>query len=209
MTHAADFWDARYESETYAYGTEPNAYFRRQLAALPPGRLLLLAEGEGRNAVYAARQGWQVTAVDFSDEGRAKTQRLAATQGVRVDYQVADLTDLAWQRPGYYDAIGLIYAHLPPDDRQAVHAAAAASLAPGGHLILEAFNPRQLGLASGGPREAELLYEPAQLATDFASLALLENQEATVVLREGTFHAGPAQVVRLLAQRPAHPNPSV
>ncbi|TDN38836.1 class I SAM-dependent methyltransferase [Hymenobacter sp. UV11] len=199
----ADFWDARYEAEAYAYGTEPNAYFRRQLGALPPGRLLLLAEGEGRNAVYAAQQGWQVTAVDFSDEGRAKALRLAASRGVRLDYQVADLTALHWQRPGYYDAIGLIYAHLPPADRQAVHAAAAASLAPSGHLVLEAFSPRQLGLASGGPRAAELLYEPALLAPDFAGLTLLENEELRVVLHEGSFHAGPASVVRLLARRPA------
>ncbi len=209
MTHAADFWDARYEAEAYAYGTEPNAYFRRQLDALPPGRLLLLAEGEGRNAVYAAQQGWQVTAVDFSDEARAKTQRLAASRGVRFDYRVENLLDLAWQHPSYYHAIGLIYAHLPAAERQAVHGAVAASLAPGGHLILEAFNPRQLGLSSGGPRTAELLYEPAQLAADFAGLTLLENHEATVVLHEGSFHAGPAQVVRLLAQRLTLPTPSV
>ncbi|WP_216726958.1 class I SAM-dependent methyltransferase [Hymenobacter siberiensis] len=202
MTHAADFWDARYEAEAYAYGTEPNAYFRRQLDTLPPGRLLLLAEGEGRNAVYAARKGWQVTAVDFSDEARAKAQRLAASHGVRLDYRVEDLMDLAWQQPAGYDAIGLIYAHFPPTERQAVHTAAVASLAPGGHLLLEAFNPRQLGLSSGGPREAELLYEPAQLTADFAGLTLLENYEATVVLREGSFHAGPAQVVRLLARCP-------
>ena len=152
---AVDFWDARYEDEGYAYGTEPNAYFRRQLDRLPPGRLLLLAEGEGRNAVYAAKRGWQVTAVDFSDEGRAKAQRLAAAQGVRLAYQVADLTTLNWQQPGHYDAVGLIYAHLAPTDRRAVHAAVAASLAPGGHLILEAFSPRQLGLPSGGARAAE------------------------------------------------------
>jgi SAM-dependent methyltransferase len=196
---AVDFWNARYEDEAYAYGTTPNVYFRRQLDQLPPGRLLLLAEGEGRNAVYAARQGWQVTAVDFSDEARAKAQRLAVAQGVHLDYQVADLTSLSWQQPGAYDAIGLIYVHLPPPARLAVHAAAARSLAPGGHLILEAFSPRQLGLPSGGPKSAELLYEPAELAQDFAGLQLLENQELGVVLREGTFHAGPAQVVRLLA----------
>jgi len=198
---AVDFWDASYEGETYAYGTEPNAYFRQQLGALPPGRLLLLAEGEGRNAVYAAQRGWQVTAVDFSDEGRAKALRLAVAQGVRLDYQVADLTALGWLRPGYYDAVGLIYAHLAPDDRQAVHAAAAASLAPGGHLMLEAFSPRQLGLPSGGPKSAEMLYEPAALAADFAGLTLLENHALGVVLHEGSFHAGPANVVRLLATR--------
>ena len=208
MTHALDFWDARYEAEAYAYGTEPNAYFQRQLEALPPGRLLLLAEGEGRNAVYAARKGWQVTAVDFSDEGRAKALRLAGSQEMHLDYQMADLTALTWQRPGYYDAIGLIYVHLPPATREAVHAAAATSLAPGGHLMLEAFGPRQLGLSSGGPRAAELLYDPGLLATDFAGLTLLENHELGVVLDEGSFHAGPASVVRLLARRPSHSNPS-
>ncbi len=199
---AAEFWDARYESETYAYGTEPNAYFARQLDARPPGRLLLLAEGEGRNAVYAAKRGWQVTAVDFSDEGRAKALRLALAQGVHLDYEVTDLTDLHWQCPDHYDAVGLIYAHLPPTDRQVVHAAAAASLVPGGHLILEAFSPRQLGLPSGGPRAAEMLYEPAMLADDFAGLTLLENHALGVVLHEGSCHAGPANVVRLLARRP-------
>ncbi len=198
---AIDFWDARYEAETYAYGTEPNAYFRQRLDALPSGRLLLLAEGEGRNAVYAAKRGWQVTAVDFSDEGRAKALRLALAQGVHLDYQVTDLTDLSWLRPGYYDAVGLIYAHLPPADRRAVHAAAGACLAPGGHLILEAFSVRQLGLPSGGPRTAEMLYEPATLAADFAGLSILENHELGVVLHEGSFHAGPANVVRLLATR--------
>jgi 2-polyprenyl-3-methyl-5-hydroxy-6-metoxy-1,4-benzoquinol methylase len=209
MTHAADYWDARYEAEAYAYGTEPNVYFRRQLDALPPGRLLLLAEGEGRNAVYAARKGWQVTAIDFSNEARAKAQRLAASQGVRLDYRVEDLLDLAWQQLATYDAIGLIYAHFPAAERQAVHAAVAASLAPGGHLILEAFNPRQLGLSSGGPRTAELLYEPATLARDFTGLTLLENHEAMLVLHEGSFHAGPAQVVRLLARRSTLPTSSV
>jgi len=202
---AVDSWDARYEGEAYAYGTEPNAYFRQQLEALPPGRLLLLAEGEGRNAVYAAKRGWQVTAVDFSDEGRAKALRLAVAQGVRLDYQVADITALGWQRPGHYDAVGLIYAHLAPEDRQAVHTAAAASLAPGGRLILEAFSARQLGLPSGGPKSAEMLYEPATLAADFAGLSLLENHALGVVLHEGSFHAGPANVVRLLGVRASSP----
>ena len=202
---AVDFWDARYAEETYAYGTEPNAYFRQRLDALPPGRLLLLAEGEGRNAVYAAQRGWQVTAVDFSDEGRAKALRWAGAQGVHLDYQVADLTALGWLRPGHYDAVGLIYAHLTPADRRAVHAAVAASLAPGGHLIVEAFSPRQLGLPSGGPRTVEMLYEPATLAEDFAGLSILENHALGVVLHEGSFHAGPANVVRLLATRDSNP----
>ena len=202
---AIDFWDSRYAEETYADGTEPNAYFRQRLDALPPGRLLLLAEGEGRNAVYAAQRGWQVTAVDFSDEGRAKALRRAGVQDVRLDYQVADLTALGWLRPGHYDAVGLIYTHLAPADRQAVHAAAAASLAPGGHLILEAFSPRHLGLPSGGPRTVEMLYEPATLAEDFAGLSILENHALGVVLHEGSFHAGPANVVRLLATRDANP----
>ncbi|AWM31613.1 class I SAM-dependent methyltransferase [Hymenobacter nivis] len=200
---AVNFWNVRYAEEAYAYGTEPNAYFRQRLDALPPGRLLLLAEGEGRNAVYAAQCGWEVTAVDFSAEARAKALRLAGAQGVRLDYQVAGLMALGWRRPGHYDAVGFIYAHLAPADRRAVHAAAAASLAPGGHLFLETFSPQQLGLPSGGPRVAGIRYEPAALAGDFAGLALLENQTLGVMLREGSFHAGPASVVRLLATRPA------
>ena len=199
---SADFWAARYEAEAYAYGTEPNAYFRHQLAKLTPGRLLLLAEGEGRNAVHAALKGWQVDAVDFSAEGRAKAMRLAATRGVQLNYQLGDVTALHWQQDGPYDAIALIYAPLLPAARRAVHTTAAASLAPGGHLILEGFTPRQLGLPSGGPKDPAMLYEPADLATDFAALQLLENQELGIVLHEGTFHEGPAQVVRLLARRP-------
>lgn len=152
--------------------------------------------------LYVARRGWQVTAIDFSDEGRAKATRLASSQGVHPDYQVTDLTALSWEQPGQFEAIGLIFAHFAPATRRAVHAAAAASLAPGGHLLLEAFSPRQLGLASGGPREAELLYEPAALAQDFAALHLLENREVNVVLHEGAYHTGPAAVVLLLATRP-------
>ena len=198
----ARFWDARFQEPAYAYGTEPNEYFRQQLDQLAPGRLLLLAEGEGRNAVYAAVRGWQVTAVDFSQEGRAKALLLAASRGVQLDYQLADLTTLSWLQSGHYDAVALIYAHQPPAARRAVHAAAAASLAPGGHLILEGFSLRQLGLPSGGPRTPEMLYEPATLAADFVGLRLLENQELAVELREGHFHTGPAHVVRLLAVRP-------
>ncbi len=190
------FWDTRYAEPTYVYGTAPNQFFRACLDALPPGRLLLLAEGEGRNAVYAAEQGWQVTAVDFSERGREKALTLAASRGVHLDYHLMDIRQFDFEALGPWDAIGLIFAHFPPDFRTDIHRKCLASLRPGRQLILEAFNPGQLQYHSGGPKDVALLYTPDLLRADFAGASDIELSEVVAVLEEGPYHSGVASVVR-------------
>lgn len=196
------FWNERYAEEAYAYGKAPNEFFARQLGAAPAGgRLLLPCEGEGRNAVFAASQGWRVTAFDFSASGREKCQRLAQEQGVAVDYTVADAADYAYGSE-VYDAVALIFVHLPAPLRTFVHRQVVAALKPGGRLIIEAFNPLQLGNTSGGPRTLDLLYTPELLAADFEGMEIRLLETATTELAEGPYHTGRADVVRLLAQKP-------
>lgn len=196
------FWEKRYLIKDYVYGTRPNEYFRQQLeAAGKPGRLLLLAEGEGRNAVYAAQKGWQVTAVDFSAKGREKALALASERGTNIDYLLADIQHFNFAEHAPWDLIGLVYAHFPPDWRAKIHQQCAASLRPGGRIILEAFNPRQLGLHSGGPKDMDLLYSKSMLEQDFGDLEPLECAESTLFLSEGEGHAGLAEVVRGLFQK--------
>jgi 2-polyprenyl-3-methyl-5-hydroxy-6-metoxy-1,4-benzoquinol methylase len=160
-------------------------------------------DGEGRNGVWLASLGHEVLAVDSADVGLAKAQGLAQSLGVGASYRslVADLADWA-PAPGSWDAVVLIYTHLPSSLRQSVHRRLAAGLKPGGLLLLEAFHPAQLAHHSGGPRDADMLYTPAQLHADFAGL-LQESLawEGEVCLDEGPGHQGLAHVCRWVGQR--------
>lgn len=200
-----EFWNQRYAAEEYAYGTKPNAFFKVQLDALPAGKLLLPAEGEGRNAVYAAKRGWQVAAFDISEAGRQKAQQLARRHGVSIDYQVGSLEELDYT-PQQFDAIGLIFAHFPPKIRPALHRQVSKLLRPGGYLILEAFSKQHLvyntkNPQAGGPKDEALLYDTATLRLDFPGFDFIRLEEVVTVLEEGNYHLGHSAVVRMLAQK--------
>jgi SAM-dependent methyltransferase len=202
MQYPSQFWDERYGQAEYVYGTHPNDFFKEQLDAMPStGKLLLLAEGEGRNAVYAAGRGWQVTAVDFSEKGREKALALAASRGLQLDYHVGDVAQFDFEKWGPFDAIGLIYSHFPPTVRAVVFPKCLSSLAPGGRIVLELFTPAQLGFSSGGPKDLGLLYSAAQARADFAEAGSLHVEELEIELDEGPHHRGPAAVVRAVAVR--------
>jgi SAM-dependent methyltransferase len=197
MEHPNKFWEDRYASGVYTYGKAPNQYFRQQMENIKnPGRLLLLAEGEGRNAVYAAQLGWQVTAVDFSTNAQQKALALAREQGVTITYLIADISLFDFKTYGTWDAIGLIYAHFPAAWRNTIHQACAEALNPEGKIILEAFHHQQLGLASGGPKNLDLLYTEEIILQDFAQLEPLEITAQQIYLAEGEGHAGIGEVVR-------------
>lgn len=198
MSH--DFWNARYAADEYAYGTAPNEFLREALEALTPGTILFPAEGEGRNAVYAATRGWQVSAFDQSSSGQQKALALAASKGVTITYTIAD-ADLFACEPDSFDCVALIFAHFPPDLRKRVHAQMVRALRPGGTLILEAFSPAQLGRPSGGPKELPMLYTVEALQQDFAALTSLEISEAVIQLSEGPFHQGEGAVIRAVGKR--------
>lgn len=194
-------WDERYSAAEYIYGVEPNMWFAEKLKLLKPGKILFPAEGEGRNAVHAATQGWEAIAFDQSTEGQKKALRLATEKGVSINYSLSDLTAYE-SEPEQFDAIALIFVHMPVEIRQAVHHHLLSFLKPGGYLIFEAFTKEQLKNSSGGPRTELLLYEPAYISGDFKGLEFLEFTETTTMLDEGPLHRGEGCVVRLFARKP-------
>ncbi len=183
-----------------AYGSEPNVFFREQLQELKPGKLLLPAEGEGRNAVHAALKGWQVAAFDFSEAGYKKATALAEQRGVTIDYQVTDAAQFACE-PESMDAVALIYAHFPPALRQEMHQKVITWLKPGGTVILEAFHPKQLAYNSGGPKDEGMLYTAEMLQKDFSQLTIQMLEEEEIQLNEGLYHIGAGYVTRMIAQK--------
>lgn len=150
MSDVTNTWNERYDTEEFVYGREPNAFLAGVSAMMPPGDVLCLAEGEGRNAVFLARQGHRVLAVDASAVGLSKAARLAEEHGVRIETLTTDLADLVIE-PGRWDAIVSIFCHVPPPVRRVLHRQAVAGLRPGGLFVLEAYTPAQLELRTGGP----------------------------------------------------------
>jgi SAM-dependent methyltransferase len=199
VTDAA-FWDARYSEYELAYGDAPNDFLREQAHRIPRGRVLCLAEGQGRNALHLAALGYDVTAMDQSTAGLARARKLAAERGLALTLVAADLNDFVIE-PGAWQGIVATYAHLPPELRARVHRAAAAGLAPGGVFILEAYTPAQLANATGGPRDASLLMTLDALRAELAGLELLVAQEIDRDMIEGQYHRGPAAVVQVVGRK--------
>ncbi len=198
------FWDERYSQQEYVYGTEPNEFFRLQLPLLEPKNILLPAEGEGRNAVYAARLGWNVHAFDQSVEGRKKALALAALNNVNITYDIADV--LTVQLPHHhFDAIGLFYAHFPVEQREDIYAHLLSSLRPNGMIIFEAFSTQQIRYqeqyGSGGPQQKELLFTKDDVEHLFPNCDFLLLEQKEILLNEGAFHNGKASVVRCVAKK--------
>jgi SAM-dependent methyltransferase len=197
----SQFWDEKFKGEGYTYGTRPNAFLAAKADLfLKGGSVLVPGDGEGRNGVWLAEQGFAVTSVDSSKVGQAKARRLAAERGVAMRFELADLLRWGWPQ-GAFDHVVSIFFHLYSADRPRLHKSMLAALRPGGLLLMEAFRPQQLGLTSGGPKELDLLYDRAMLADDFAEADILLLEEAEPVLDEGALHRGMARTVRLIARR--------
>ena len=195
-----EFWERRYAEPAYAYGTEPNDFLVEVASHIPPGPVLCLAEGEGRNAVWLAGRGHAVTAVDASAAGLAKAEALArAARGEHRGDRCRP--DVVHDRTRGLVGVVAIFAHLPPQVRLSVHHAAARGLAPGGAFVLEAFTPRQLAMGTGGPQKPELLYTLVGLREDLAGLHLEICREVERDVVEGPYHTGRAAVVQVLARR--------
>lgn len=194
------FWDERYSSDDFVYGKEPNEFFKSEIDKLPPGNLLLPSEGEGRNAVYAAKLKWTVDAFDQSEKGKEKCELLAKENNVQINYTVADALEINLNE-NYYDMLALIFAHYPSRIRKQVHQKCIKALKPGGLLVLEAFNPLQLNNQSGGPKDIDMLYTTEILKDDFADLTIKYLEELSVDLSEGKHHSGKGDVVRVLATK--------
>ena len=195
-----NFWDERYAVETYVYGTEPNEFLKEELPKLPAGKILFPGEGEGRNAVFAAQMGWDVTAFDSSTEGRAKAERLAQAKGVSIDYQLASYDQAEFPAESF-DALVLIYTHIPAAMRQSYHQKFVKYLKPCGHLILEGFAKEQINNNTGGPKDINMLWSSKELKDDFADLSQLHICELETELEEGNFHKGKAAIIRAIGKK--------
>lgn len=195
-----EFWDQKYQQESFIYGEAPNAFFKTQLDLLPKGKLLLPADGEGRNGVYAAKSGWEVDAFDFSKKGMKKALALAFKNQTTINYQLSSIEDFPFPTQTY-DAIGLFFVHLPLPLRKFLHQKVVEALKPGGRLILQGFNKQQLPLTTGGPKNEAMLFDTKTLEEDFMPLKIVHLEEKIDILREGAHHNGEAQVIEFIAHK--------
>ena len=194
-------WNERYAAPGYVYGTAPNDFLAATAVQLPRGRVLALADGEGRNGVYLATLGHAVTSVDSSGVGLAKARALAVTRGVAIQTVEADLAEFVIA-PESWEGIVSIFCHLPPPLRRQVHAQVVRGLVKGGLFILEAYRPAQLAFGTGGPSNADLMPTLAALREELAGLELLHAVETERDVHEGGFHDGRSAVVQVIARRP-------
>ncbi|MBK9985241.1 MAG: class I SAM-dependent methyltransferase [Saprospiraceae bacterium] len=198
-------WDERYRGDEFAYGEHPNNYLKEQLEKLSEGAILFPAEGEGRNAVFAAKLGWSVSAFDISLEGKNKALRLADANNVTIDYQVGELQTLDYQ-PGQFDAIALIYAHFPADIKSHYHKTLEYYLRKGGLIIFEAFSKRHIDYIArnekvGGPKDIDMLFSIDEIKSDFPNYEIIELAEKEIELNEGLFHNGVGSVIRFVGRK--------
>lgn len=202
---AAQKWNDRYKDNAFAYGKEPNVFFKTRLDQYAPGTILMPADGEGRNGVYAALQGWNVTSFDLSAEGKTKALQLAHEKGVTLTYNVGSFEHLHIA-PAGFDAVGLIYAHVDADQKSEFHKLVDTALRPGGIIIFEAFSKHHLPYvtsnpAIGGPKDINALYTTGELQMAFAHYDIILLTEETIALNEGRYHIGKGAVVRFVARK--------
>ncbi len=194
------FWDQRYQQAEYVYGIAPNTFFKEELDKLNPGNLILPCEGEGRNAVYAAKKGWNVSAFDMSEAGKEKASLLAKQNNASIHYLVSDVMAIEYD-PHHADMLALIYAHFPQEIRTVAHRKMIDWVKPGGKIIIEAFNPSQLNNSSGGPKDNSMLYTIEMLQEDFKDLIIESIEYKKVTLDEGAFHQGEADIIQMIASK--------
>jgi 2-polyprenyl-3-methyl-5-hydroxy-6-metoxy-1,4-benzoquinol methylase len=199
---AAETWNRRYAGVEFLFGTEPNAWLRDHASALPPGeRILSVADGEGRNSVWLARQGFQVDAFDVADRAVAKAQAFAEREGVSVNFSVADVDGFAWPEQTYDGVAAIFVQFADPVTRARLFERIVRSLKPGGVLILQGYTPKQLEYRTGGPPILEHLYTRGLLESAFADLSIIELREYEAEVREGQGHSGQSALVGLVARR--------
>jgi SAM-dependent methyltransferase len=198
-----DRWNRRFSADEYVFGTEPNAFLASQKRLLARGmRALCVADGEGRNSVWLAAQGLNVTAFDFSPVGLAKATKLAERSGAKVAYHVADVDEWNWDAAPYDVVIAIFVQFTPPAQRARMFQGMVRALKPGGVLILQGYGPEQLRYGTGGPKQVENLYTEALLRESFASLEILHLAAHVGEVHEGEGHNGMAALIDLVARKP-------
>lgn len=199
------FWNQRYSQDEFAYGKEPNAFFKNELDKLQPAKLFLAAEGEGRNAVYAAQKGWEVVCYDFSEEAQKKALKLADEKGVTIDYRLASLADINFDK-AEFDAVGIVFVQLPEVVRRKNFQKISSFLKSGGTMILEAFSKSHIedqreNPTVGGPKNIDQLYQLDSIKKDFENFEIEIATEVQTNLEEGIYHRGKSSVVRFVGRK--------
>ena len=200
-----EFWNERYASKEFAYGNNPNEYLEQQLPKFKIGKILFPAEGEGRNAVFASKIGWESYAFDLSIEGKNKAEQLATKNIVAINYQVGEFSEILFQENNF-DAIALIYAHFSAATKSAYHKQLDKYLKPNGVIIFEAFSKTHLTYNSvnekvGGPKDVGMLFSVEELKNDFNNYEIIELYETEVTLNEGVYHIGKGSVIRFIGKK--------
>ena len=201
----AEHWNERYGNEEFAYGIEPNEYFKQKIKEYAPGKILFPAEGEGRNAVYAITKGWVSTAFDLSSEGKNKALKLAKENSVSINYEVGELQNLNFQ-PEEFDAAVLVFAHFQPELRTSLHRDISKLIKKDGIIILEGFSKKHLEYQAennkvGGPRDEGMLFSTEMIESDFSGFEIIELLETETELSEGLYHQGKASVIRFVGKK--------
>lgn len=204
MSDALKRWNARFSAPGYVFGTAPNIFLTTQLHRLKRGqRALAIADGEGRNGIWLAQQGLDVTSVDFSPVALAKARKRAAEAGVAVEFVEADLASWAWPKAAFDVVAGIFFQFAGPELRARIFRNVKAALKPGGLVLVEGYGPKQLDYKTGGPGVLENLYTEALLRDAFADFEILELRSYDAEIAEGEGHKGMSALVDLVARKPA------
>jgi SAM-dependent methyltransferase len=196
----AGMWDTRYSEAGYAYGQDPNEFLKASANHIPMGNVLCLGAGEGRNAVYLARQGINVTAVDISEKGLAKARLLAKEHSVRINTIQSDISEFKINKNHWHGIISIFF-HTSPALRKTIHSNVVAGLVPGGFFILEGYSQEQLEYKTGGPPVPELLFDLDELQAELNDLEFLVNQQIIRKVVEGKYHTGKASVIQIIGKK--------
>ena len=194
------FWNERYAASNFAYGKDSNQFLKENLHFLPKGKVLFVAEGEGRNAVFVAKNGYEVSAFDYSESGQQKALMLAQEHGISINYIVSDVLELPYENESF-DALVLIFAHFPAEIRKQAHFKLLELLKPGGKILFEAFGKEQLNYTSGGPKVIDMLFSEEEVKNEFPNIVLERLSTEKVILDEGLFHQGEGVVVRFIGTK--------
>ena len=199
------FWNERYNDNEWAYGKEPNAYIKEKLPLFNAGKVLFPAEGEGRNAVYAATLGWNVSAFDYSLKGKEKADKLAQLNNVTIDYKVQAFLNEKYKQDEF-DMICLTYVHFEPKIKAEMHKRLDNYLKKGGYIILEAFSKehREINKKNpkvGGPSSEEEMYSLEEIKRDFSNYEIIELKKENTYLQEGLYHIGNSAVIRFIGKK--------
>lgn len=195
-----EFWDQKFSSTEYKYGKKANNFFARYLLTLPKGKLLLPGEGEGRNAVYAATNGWNATGIDYSIKGKEKALKLAREAGVSIDYHHSDILHFIYPE-NHYDAVSIIFVHLPQQETKVFFQKIYNTLKPGGVFFGQLYSKNQIEFGTGGPRNLQMLYSKNELRQhlDQFHIEMLEKHERLIY--EGDMHFGHSSVIDFAASK--------